>query len=71
MRLLPIDVKIFDNQPRYFVKNSKGLLAGYAIDSGFLAAKFFGAISANIIMNKVSSNVPIQTYSSPNCLIIK
>ena len=54
MRLLPIDVKIFDNQPRYFVKNSKGLLAGYAIDSGFLAAKFFGAISANIIMNKVS-----------------
>ena len=47
------------------------MLAGYAIASGFLAAKFFGAISAKIIIKTVNTSVPIQTYSSPNRFITK
>ena len=41
------------------------------MDSGLLAAKLFGAISAKIIIKIVSNKVPIQTYSSPNFFITK
>ena len=53
------------------VRNCRTILAGYAIASGFFAAKFLGAISAKIIIRTVNTNVPTQTYSSPNRFITK
>ena len=47
------------------------MLAGYAIASGFFAAKFFGAISAKTIIRIVSIKVPAHTYWSPNSFITK